>query len=116
MKALNNIFMFSSDVGFQITTLSKLQITKMTCKGPFSFMHLSDVTSHFTTVEKIFSTLGAFSLCFFFPFMDFLDMSIHTSFLIKRLSTELTTVFLSLMNYKNMVLQLCFTEKVGSTF
>ena len=103
MKELNNISVFSSYVGFQIATLSKLQITKMACKGPFSFMNFHDVTFHFTAVEKIFSTLRAFSLWFFFPFMDFLDMFIHTS-----LSTKLTIAFLLLMNYKSMVLQPLF--------
>ena len=104
MELLSNVFMFSSYVGFQITTSSKLQITKMTCKGPFSFMNFPYVSFHFTAVEKLFSTLVAFCRWFFFPFVDYLDMFVQTSSLIKLLSTKLTTEFLSFMNYKNMVL------------
>ena len=103
--------MFPSYVGFQITALSKCHITKMTSKGPFSFMNFPYVSFHFTAVEKLFSTLVAFCRWFFFPFVDFLDMFIHTSSLIKLLSTKLTTVFLSLMNYKSMVLPQLFYWK-----
>ena len=116
MKALNNISMFSSYVGFQITTLSKRHITKMTHKGPFSFMHFPNVTFHFTAVCKILVTLRAFSRRIFFSFVNFFDMIVHTRFLIEGCSTKLTTVFLPLMNHMNMVLQLCFTAKVVTTF
>ena len=57
MDVLSNIFVFHY-VGFQITTFSKLQITKMTCKGPFSFMNFPYVSFHFTAVEKHFPNWG----------------------------------------------------------
>ena len=83
MEVLRNIFMFSFYVGFQITTFSKLQITKMTCKGPFSFMNFPYVSFHFTAVQEHFPNWGNLANGSYFPFMDFLDMFLHIIYIIK---------------------------------